>query len=58
MNDQLVAETATKKYTPPAGFEPEVPAIELLQNYPLNRATTGMGIARNAYMNIYCVSSQ
>ena len=45
MNDQLVAETATKKGTPLAGFELK---IERLQNYPLNCSATGMGITRDA----------
>jgi len=56
MNDQLDADTATKKkYTPLAGFEPEMPAIERLQNYPLNRAATGMGIARDAVYELTSV---
>jgi hypothetical protein len=46
MKDQLVAETSIKKNTPLAGIEPEISAIERVQNYPLNRKATGMGNAR------------
>ena len=52
MKDQLVAETAIKN-TPLAGIEPETPAIERLQNCPLNRTATGVVSARvDVYMHI------
>ena len=37
---------------PPAGFEPTVPAIELLHTNALDRAATGIGRLYHIYANL------
>jgi hypothetical protein len=46
LNERSACRRDRYKNTPLAGIEPEIPAIERLQNYPLNRTAKGMGSAQ------------